>query len=90
MNSINLKNTDRTNEKVVTLRDLRKQCNKKAPEVARELGVKIGSYFRYEQGVRQINIRQTLILARLFDCTAEEIIEAQLNVVRSSQEDNRS
>lgn len=62
-----------------TLRDLRKASNKTAAEVAAALGVASSSYYGYEQGLRTIDIRFIIPLARLFDVTAEEVIEAQLN-----------
>ena len=43
------------------------------------LGVSKWSVFKYESGEREINIKQVLILAQLFDMSAEEIIKAQLN-----------
>lgn len=63
----------------MTLREIRQVNKKTLAEVASELGVSIRAVSRYEQGVRKINIEQVLILARLYDYTAEEVIEAQLN-----------
>lgn len=63
----------------MTLREIRQANKKTLAEVASELGVSVRAVSRYEQGARKINIEQVLILARLYDCTAEEIIEAQLN-----------
>lgn len=62
-----------------TLRDLRTQNKKTCAEVAQALGVTLRAYFRYEQGVRRIGLEQVLILAELYDVSAEEIIRAQLN-----------
>lgn len=65
------------------LRDLRLQNKKTCAEVAQALGVANSSYYNYEQGTRQINISQVLILAELFDCTEKEVIQAQLNSCQS-------
>lgn len=61
------------------LRTLRKQAKKTATEVATVLGVTENAVYNYEKGYRMINITQVLILANEFDCSAEEIILAQLN-----------
>lgn len=63
----------------MTLKQLRQENQKTLAEVASELRVSVRAVSRYEQGVRKINIEQVLILARLYDCTAEEVIESQLN-----------
>lgn len=73
-----------------TLRDLRKQSGKTAVEVAAAVGVAVGTYFRYEQGTRQISIQQVLLLAKMFDCTEREIIEAQLNSCQSYLKGSRN
>lgn len=62
-----------------TLRDLRLQNKKTCAEAAQALGVANSSYYSYEQGVRRINIEQVLVLAELYDISAEEVIQAQLN-----------
>lgn len=61
------------------LRTLRKQAKKTAAEVATVLGVVERAYYRYEKGTRRISLEQVLLLAKLYDCSAEEIILAQLN-----------
>ena len=66
-----------------TLRDLRKASNKTAAEVATALGVTIQAVYNYERGIRLIDIYSIIPLARLFDVTAEEIIEAQINSQRA-------
>lgn len=48
-------------------------------EVASDLNVTIQPLYRYERGSRRINIEQVLLLSQLYNCTAEEIINAQLN-----------
>lgn len=65
--------------KELTLKDLREQNKKTVAEVATALNVTTTSIYRYEKNHRQIDLMQVLLLAKLYDCTAEEIIEAQLN-----------
>lgn len=72
-----------------TLRDLRRASKKTAAEVAEVLGITIQAVYNYERGIRLIDIYSIIPLARLFDVTAEEIIEAQINSQRA-QEDNQS
>ncbi len=62
-----------------TLRDLRKESGKTCTEVAQALGVSDRAYYRYEQGDRRISLEQVLILAKLYDVSEQEVIEAQLN-----------
>lgn len=62
----------------MTLRELRNQSGKTAAEVATALGVRLQTVYRYEQGLRQIDIGQVLALAKLYDVTTEEVICAQL------------
>ncbi len=63
----------------ITLRDLRISNEKTAAEVATVLGISRSTYSNYEQGIRTINIELILPLAKLFECSAEEIIQAQIN-----------
>lgn len=65
------------------LKDLRLQANKSRTEVAQALGVTLNAVTNYESGIRKINIEQVLILAKLYDVSAEEVIEAQLNSCQS-------
>ena len=62
-----------------TLRELREQNKNTAAEVAEVLGVARSTYSNYEQGIRMIDIELIIPLAKLYNCTAEEIIEAQIN-----------
>lgn len=62
-----------------TLRDLRLQSKKTCAEVAQALGVTDRAIYNYERGIRYIGIEQILILAELYDISAEEVIQAQLN-----------
>lgn len=63
----------------MTLKDLRLENNKTAAEVAAVLGVARSTYSNYEQGIRKIDICLIIPLSKFFDCTAEEVITAQLN-----------
>ena len=62
-----------------TLRELREQNKNTAAEVAEVLGVSDRALYHYENGKRRISFEQVLILAKLYNETAEEIIKAQLN-----------
>ena len=68
-----------------TLRDLREQSGKTVTMITSELNVAVSTYYNYEQGIRRINIDQVLILAKLYDCSAEEIIKAQLNSCQNAR-----
>ena len=63
----------------MTLKELREQIGKTPKEIADVLKISLQTVYRYEQGIRKLNISQVLILSELFDCTAEEVIKAQLN-----------
>ena len=62
----------------MTLRELRKTAGLTAAAVAEKLGVTYNEVSNYEQGKRTINIQQELKLAKLYDVSTEEIIQAQL------------
>lgn len=66
----------------MTLKELRIQSNKSRGETATALEVTVQAISNYESGARQINIAQVLILSKLYECTAQEVIEAQLNSCR--------
>lgn len=63
----------------VTLKSLREENKKTLAEIASVLAVSSRAVWNYENGLRRISLEQVLILSKLFDVTAEEIIEAQLN-----------
>lgn len=63
----------------MTLKELRIQSGKTVKEVAEALSVSVRAVFNYEYGLRHISLQQVLILAKFFDYTEKEIIEAQLN-----------
>lgn len=63
----------------MTLRELREECGKSRAEVAAALGVTVSAVGHYENNRRQITIEQVLVLSKLYDCSAEEVIDAQLN-----------
>lgn len=66
----------------MTLKQLRIQSNKSRAEVAIALEVTVQAISNYESGARRINIEQVLILSKLYECTVQEVIEAQLNSCR--------
>ena len=68
-----------------TLRKLREQNKNTAAEVAKVLGIARSTYSNYEQGIRIIDIELIIPLARFYNCTAEEIIEAQINSRQSDR-----
>ncbi len=63
----------------MTLRELREESGLSRAEVAKSLHVTVQAIYRYEECTRRINIEQVIVLSKLYDCTAEEIIKAQLN-----------
>lgn len=62
-----------------TLRDLRLNAEKSVKETAEALNVSERSIYAYEDGTRQIGIEQVIALAKLYDCSEREIIDAALN-----------
>lgn len=62
-----------------TLKDLRKQNQLSRADVAKALSTTISAVSHYENGIRRINIDQVLSLVELYKCSAEEIIQAQIN-----------
>lgn len=62
-----------------TLRDLRLNADKSVKETAEALNVSERSIYAYEDGTRQIGIEQVIALAKLYDCSEREIIDAALN-----------
>lgn len=73
----------------MTLRDLRIQSGKSVAEVAQDLNVTDRAYMRYEQGTRRISLEQIIVLTNLYDVTAEEVIQAQLNSCQSFRSNNQ-
>lgn len=65
----------------MTLRELRKQNKKTVAEIAKVLNVTDRAVLNYEQGIRRIGLEEILALSKVFDCTAEEIILAQLKSI---------
>ena len=65
----------------MTLRDVRKQNKKTVAEIAKVLNVTDRAVLNYEQGIRRIGLEEILALSKVFDCTAEEIILAQLKSI---------
>ena len=71
--------------KAETLKDLRLENKKTLAEVASVLGVSIQAVCNYEAGERRMGLEQILSLSKFYDCSAEEVIEAQLNSCQSAQ-----
>lgn len=65
----------------MTLRELRKQNKKTAKQVAEKIMMSERTLHSYEQGIRRIGLEEILILAKEYDCSAEEIILAQLKSI---------
>ena len=59
-----------------TLRELRESAKKTCAEVAQALIVTTNAIYNYEQGIRRISLEQVLILSKLYDVSAEEVIQA--------------
>ena len=68
-------------EKQMTLRELREQNDLTRAEVAKVLGVSYQAISNYEAGSRTISIEQIIPLMELYNCSAEELIMAQLESV---------
>ena len=62
-----------------TLKDLRLHNKKTCAEVAQALNVTKNAVSNYESGIRNISLEQVVTLARLYDCSEREIIDAALN-----------
>lgn len=69
----------------MTLKELRQQSGKTAAEVATALGVTLRCVYNYENGYRQIDIVQALTLAKLYEVSAEEVIQAQLESIKERE-----
>lgn len=65
----------------MTLRDLRKQNKMTAKQVADKIMIAERTLHSYEQGVRRLGLEEILALAKEYDCSAEEIILAQLKSI---------
>lgn len=63
----------------MTLKELREQSKSTAAELAKVLGVTQSAISNYEKGIRRISLEQVLLLSVYYDCSAEDIIKAQLN-----------
>ncbi len=72
----------------MNLKKMRLENQKSVFDVAQALGVTINAIYNYESGIRCINIEQVLILSQLYEISAEEVIQAQLNSCRCAQSDN--
>lgn len=63
----------------MTLKELREEAGKTRKEVAEALGVAYSTYANYEQSKRRLSFEQVITLMKIFNCSAEKIITAQLN-----------
>lgn len=72
----------------MTLKELRAQSGLTAAKVAEALGVTESAISNYENGKRMIGIEQVLKLSKLYDYSAEDIINAQLNSYQKALRDN--
>lgn len=68
-----------------TLRTLRLQSGKTVKEVAAALNVTKNAVSNYENGIRNINLEQIIPLARLYECSEKEVIEAAINSHQSAR-----
>lgn len=64
-----------------TLRDLREQNGMTRADVAAALGVSYQAISNYEAGIRRVSLEHILALAGLYECSAEEVIRAQLSSI---------
>lgn len=62
----------------ITLRQLREQAGLSRAEVAKALGLSYQAISNYEAGIRTVAIEMIVPLARFYDCSAEDVIAAQL------------
>ncbi len=72
-------------DKKITLRELREESGKSIADVAKALGMSVYTVYNYEYGNRQIGLVQVLRLSKLFDCSTEEVIKAQLNSCQNAR-----
>ena len=71
-----------------TLRDLREQNGMTRADVAAALGVTPNAITNYERGNRRLALEHILILAKIYEASAEDIIMAQLNSCPKVLKDN--
>ena len=64
-----------------TLRELREECGLSRADVAAALGVSYQAISNYEAGIRRVSLEHILALAGLYECSAEEVIRAQLSSI---------
>lgn len=69
----------------MNLRDLRKQSDLTAKQVAEKLGVATSTYYQYECGDRGLLITTAWQLALIYGVTIDEVAEAVINTRRSGQ-----
>lgn len=74
----------------MTLKELRIQSKSTATDIAKVLGVTQSAVSNYENGIRRISLEHVLLLSTYYDCSAEEIIEAQLNSCQKALSNNQT
>lgn len=73
----------------MTLKELRIQSGKTQQQIASSLNVSRQSVGHYENGLRKIDIEQVMLLAKVLECSAAEVIEAQINSCLKALQGNR-
>jgi transcriptional regulator with XRE-family HTH domain len=63
----------------MNLRDLRKQANMSAKEIAQKVGVTVTAIYNYERGIRSIDILMAVDMALFYGVSLDEFIEAYMN-----------
>ncbi len=69
----------------MNLKELRESCGFSRPDVARAMNVSLSAIFKYESGRRYIGLKDVLLLADLFNTSAENVILCQLNSGQNAQ-----
>lgn len=72
----------------LTLKRIREDCGMTRKEVAEKIGLSERAIAQYEQGTRSPSIDTVLVLARLYDESAEDIIVAVVNSRQLAREDS--
>ena len=56
------------------MRELRLERHFKQEEMAKQLGLSMSAYCRYERGEREPTASVVLLLAEVFDCSADDLL----------------
>lgn len=57
------------------IRKLRKERKMSVPDLASAVGISAVSVYRYEQGLRTMDVNTAAKIARVFKCSIEELIQ---------------